>query len=168
VDVREQSQEDLRAKIGFVPQRAVLFSGTIAENIRYGKPDATDYEVRHAAQVAQASEFIDTMPDGYDAVIAQGGTNNTGGQKQRLSIARALVRRPEIYVFDDTFSALDYATDAKLRAALKAETSDATVLIVAQRVSTIMDADQILVIDEGSLVGTGTHKDLMETSEVYR
>ncbi|HEY7780609.1 MAG TPA: ABC transporter ATP-binding protein [Ktedonobacterales bacterium] len=167
-DVRALTQEALRAKTGFVPQRAVLFSGTIAENIRYGKPDATDYEVRHAAQVAQASEFIDTMPDGYDAVIAQGGTNISGGQKQRLSIARALVRRPEIYVFDDTFSALDYATDAKLRAALKAETSDATVLIVAQRVSTIMDADQILVIDEGSLVGTGTHKDLMETSEVYR
>ncbi len=168
VDVRDQAQEDLRAKIGFVPQRAVLFSGTVAENIRNGKPDATDDEVRHAADVAQASEFIDTMPGGIDAEIAQGGTNVSGGQKQRLSIARALVRRPEIYVFDDTFSALDYATDARLRAALKRETTGATVLIVAQRVSTIMDADQILVLDEGRIVGIGTHKQLMATNEVYR
>jgi ATP-binding cassette, subfamily B, multidrug efflux pump len=168
VDVREQAQEALRAKIGFVPQRAVLFSGTIAENIRYGKPDATDEEVRHAAEIAQASEFIDAMPKGMDSEIAQGGTNVSGGQKQRLSIARALIRKPEIYVFDDTFSALDYTTDANLRAALKSETEDATVLIVAQRVSTIMDADQILVLDNGSLAGIGTHHELMETNEVYR
>jgi ATP-binding cassette, subfamily B, multidrug efflux pump len=168
VEVREQAQEDLRARIGFVPQRAVLFSGTIAENIRYGKPDATDEEIRHAAEVAQATEFIDAMPEGYNSYLAQGGTNLSGGQKQRLAIARALVRRPEIYVFDDTFSALDYATDARLRAALRQETTDATVLIVAQRVSTIMDADQILVLDEGKLVGTGTHRQLMETNEVYR
>jgi ATP-binding cassette subfamily B protein len=151
-----------------VPQRAVLFSGTIAENIRHGKPDATDEEVRAAAEIAQATEFIDEMPDGFDAYIAQGGTNVSGGQKQRLSIARALVRRPEIYIFDDTFSALDYATDANLRAALRRETEDATVLIVAQRVSTIMDADQILVLDEGKLVGTGTHKYLMDHNAVYR
>ena len=168
VDVREQAQEALRAKIGFVPQRAVLFSGTIAENIRYGKADASDEEIRHAAEVAQASEFIDAMPLGIDSVIAQGGTNISGGQKQRLSIARALVRKPEIYVFDDTFSALDYTTDANLRAALKPETAGATVVIVAQRVSTIMDADQILVLDEGKLVGIGTHHELMESNEVYR
>jgi ATP-binding cassette, subfamily B, multidrug efflux pump len=168
VDVREQTQEALRAKIGFVPQRAVLFSGTIAENIRYGKDDATDEEVRHAAEVAQATEFINAMPEGYNAYLAQGGTNVSGGQKQRLSIARALVRRPEIYVFDDTFSALDYATDARLRLALRLETTDATVLIVAQRVSTIMTADQILVLDEGKLVGIGTHRELMGTNEVYR
>lgn len=168
VDVREQAQAALRAKIGFVPQRAVLFSGTIAENLRYGKPDATDEEIRHAAEIAQATEFIDAMPEGIQTTIAQGGTNVSGGQKQRLSIARALIRKPEIYVFDDTFSALDYATDAKLRAALKDETGDATVLIVAQRVSTIMDADQILVLDEGKLAGIGTHHELMESNEVYR
>lgn len=168
VDVREQRQEELRAKIGFVPQRAVLFSGTVTENIRHGKDDATDEEIRHAASIAQAAEFIAAMPEGYDAVLSQGGTNISGGQKQRLAIARALVRRPEIYVFDDTFSALDYATDARLRAALRHETTDATVLIVAQRVSTIMNADQILVLDEGNLVGTGTHSELMETNEVYR
>jgi ATP-binding cassette subfamily B multidrug efflux pump len=168
VDVREQSQEALRAKIGFVPQRAVLFSGTVAENIRYGKDDASDEEVRHAAEVAQAAEFIEAMPEGYNAYLAQGGTNVSGGQKQRLAIARALVRRPEIYVFDDTFSALDYATDARLRLALRQETTHATVLIVAQRVSTIMNADQILVLDEGRLVGTGTHHQLMESNAVYR
>ncbi|HEU0028448.1 MAG TPA: ABC transporter ATP-binding protein [Ktedonobacterales bacterium] len=168
VDVREQAQEALRAKIGFVPQRAVLFSGTIAENIRYGKPDATEEELRHAAEVAQASEFIDAMPQGMQSEIAQGGTNVSGGQKQRLSIARALARKPEIYIFDDTFSALDYTTDANLRAALKSETVDATVLIVAQRVSTIIDADQILVLDNGRLAGIGTHHELMESNEVYR
>jgi ATP-binding cassette subfamily B protein len=168
VDVREQGQEQLRAKIGFVPQRAVLFSGTIGENIRYGKDDATDEEVRHAAEVAQATEFIDAMPEKYDAYLAQGGTNVSGGQKQRLSIARALVRKPEIYVFDDTFSALDYATDARLRMALRQEMTNATVLIVAQRVSTIMNADQILVLDEGKLVGIGNHRYLMDTNEVYR
>jgi len=168
VDVREMSQEHLRSKIGFVPQKAVLFSGTIAENIRYGKDDASEEEVRHAAEVAQATEFISDMRDGFDSAIAQGGTNVSGGQKQRLSIARALVRKPEIYVFDDTFSALDFKTDARLRAALKKETLDATVLIVAQRVNTVMDADQIIVLDEGSIAGIGTHRALMRTSEVYR
>ena len=168
VDIREMSQEHLRAKIGFVPQKAVLFSGTIAENIRYGKEDASDEEIRHAADVAQATEFIQNMHDGFDSVIAQGGTNVSGGQKQRLSIARALVRKPEIYIFDDTFSALDFKTDARLRAALKKETQDSTVLIVAQRVSTVMDADQIIVLDEGHIAGIGTHRELMATSEVYR
>src|SRR6266550_1826115 len=168
VDVREMSQEHLRSKIGFVPQKAVLFSGTVAENIRYGKEDATDEEVRYAADVAQATEFISEMQDGFNSVIAQGGTNVSGGQKQRLSIARALVRKPEIYVFDDSFSALDFKTDSRLRAALKQETRESTVLIVSQRVSTIMDADQIIVLDEGRIAGIGTHRDLMRSSEVYR
>ncbi|MGZ3601918.1 MAG: ABC transporter ATP-binding protein [Ktedonobacterales bacterium] len=168
VDVRELTQEELRAKIGLVPQTAVLFSGTVSENIRFGAETASDEEVRHAAEVAQASEFITGMSDGFNATIAQGGTNVSGGQKQRLSIARALVRKPEIYIFDDSFSALDYATDAKLRAALKQETTAATVLIVAQRVSTILSADQILVLDEGRLVGVGTHRELMRTNEIYR
>ncbi len=168
VDVREMAQEHLRSKIGFVPQKAVLFSGTVAENIRYGKEDATDEEVRHAADVAQATEFISEMKDGFDSTIAQGGTNVSGGQKQRLSIARALVRKPEIYVFDDTFSALDFKTDARLRAALKQETRESTVLIVSQRVSTVMDADQIIVLDEGHIAGIGTHRALMRSSEVYR
>jgi ATP-binding cassette subfamily B protein len=168
VDVREMAQEHLRSKIGFVPQKAVLFSGTITENIRFGKEDATDEEVQHAAETAQATEFISEMKDGYDSVIAQGGTNVSGGQKQRLSIARALVRKPEIYIFDDSFSALDFKTDAKLRMALKKEIQDATVLIVAQRVSTVMDADQILVLDEGRIVGIGNHRELMQSSEVYR
>lgn len=168
VDVREMSQEHLREKIGFVPQKAILFSGTINENIRFGKRDATDDEIRHAAEVAQASDFIQDMKDGFDSAIAQGGTNVSGGQKQRLSIARALVRRPEIYIFDDSFSALDFKTDARLRAALKQETQEATVLIVAQRVSTVMDADQIIVLDEGRMVGIGAHHELMQSSEVYR
>ncbi len=168
VDVRDMSQAYMRAKIGFVPQKAVLFSGTIAENIRYGKEDATEEEIRHAADVAQASEFIRDMTDGFDSEIAQGGTNVSGGQKQRLSIARALVRKPEIYVFDDSFSALDYKTDARLRSALRQETRDATVLIVSQRVSTVMDSDQIIVLDEGHVVGIGRHRELMSTCEVYR
>ena len=168
VDVREMTQEQLRAKIGFMPQKAVLFSGTVAENIRYGNEEASEEEVKHAADIAQATEFISEMRDGFDSVIAQGGTNISGGQKQRLSIARALVRKPEIYVFDDTFSALDYATDAKLRTALRRETTDATVLIVAQRVGTVMDADRIIVLDEGRIAGIGTHGELMETSLVYR
>ena len=168
VDVREMTQEQLRRKIGFVPQQAVLFTGTIAENIRYGKEEATDEEVWHAADIAQAHGFISNMPDGFDAVIAQGGTNVSGGQKQRLSIARALVRKPEIYIFDDSFSALDFKTDAKLRAALIEETVNSTVLIVAQRVSTIMDADQIIVLDDGKISGIGKHKDLMESCPVYR
>lgn len=168
VDVREIAQEHLRSKMGLVPQKTVLFSGTIAENIRYGKEDATEEEIRHAAQVAQASEFIAEKQDGFDAEIAQGGANVSGGQKQRLSIARALIRRPEIYLFDDSFSALDFKTDARLRAALKHETRNSTVLIVSQRVSTVMDADQIIVLDEGRIAGIGTHQALMRSSEVYR
>lgn len=167
VDVREMAQEHLRSKIGFVPQKAVLFSGTISENIRYGKEDASDEEIQYAAEIAQASEFITQMQDGFDSVIAQGGTNVSGGQKQRLSIARALVRKPEIYIFDDSFSALDFKTDARLRAALKKETVEATVLIVAQRVSTVMDADQIIVLEDGLVAGIGAHQELMRTCEVY-
>lgn len=168
VDVREMPQKSLRAKIGFVPQKAVLFTGSIADNIRFGKKEATDEEVRHAADTAQAAEFISEMKDGFAFVIAQGGTNVSGGQKQRLAIARALVRRPEIYIFDDSFSALDFKTDAKLRAALKRETANSTVLIVAQRASTVMDADRIIVLDEGQIVGVGSHKELLQTCEVYR
>ncbi len=168
VDVCDFSQDYLRAKIGFVPQKAVLFSGTITENIRYGKEDASAEEVRHAAEVAQASEFIAERVDGFQSVIAQGGTNVSGGQKQRLSIARALVRKPEIYVFDDSFSALDFKTDARLRTALKNEVRKSTVLIVSQRVSTVMDASQIIVLDDGRIVGIGTHRALMKTCEVYR
>ena len=168
VDVRDMTQKDLRAKIGFVPQTAVLFSGTIADNIRYGKDDASDEEIRHAAETAQAKGFISEMKDGYNSEIAQGGTNISGGQKQRLSIARALVRKPEIYIFDDSFSALDFKTDARLRAALRKETVESTVIIVAQRVSTVMDADRIIVLDNGSIVGMGRHKELMNTCEVYR
>lgn len=168
IDVREMSQESLRQKIGFVPQKAVLFSGTIESNILYGKEDATNEELQLAATTAQATEFISDMQDGYGSEIAQGGTNVSGGQKQRLSIARALIRRPEIYVFDDSFSALDFKTDSKLRAALKHETTESTVFIVAQRVSTVMDADRIIVLDEGRIAGIGNHKELMETSDVYR
>jgi ATP-binding cassette subfamily B multidrug efflux pump len=168
VDIREMTQERLRQKIGFVPQKSVLFTGTISENIRYGKENASAEEVEQAAKIAQATEFITNMPDGFDAVIAQGGTNISGGQKQRVSIARALVRKPEIYIFDDSFSALDFKTDANLRAALKKETRDSSLLIVAQRVSTIMDADQIIVLDNGRISGIGNHKELMETSSVYR
>ncbi|WP_342431526.1 ABC transporter ATP-binding protein [Neobacillus sp. FSL H8-0543] len=168
VDVKDMNQKLVREKIGFVPQQAVLFTGTIAENIRYGKEDATDDEVRHAAEISQAADFINSMTDGYESIIAQGGTNVSGGQKQRLSIARALVRKPKIYIFDDSFSALDFKTDAKLRAALKNETVDSTVLIVAQRVSTVMNADQIIVLDNGVISEIGTHKDLMKSSSVYR
>ncbi len=168
VDVREMSQAELRSRIGFVPQKAVLFSGTIAENIRYGKQDAEQQDVLHAATVAQAMEFIATMPQGFESAISQGGVNVSGGQKQRLSIARALARRPEIYVFDDSFSALDFTTDARLRAALKGETGDSTVLIVSQRVGTVMDADRIIVLDEGRIDGIGTHQELMKTCLVYR
>jgi len=168
IDVRHMTQHELRSKIGFVPQTPVIFSGTVAENIRYGKNEASDDEIHHAAQVAQAEEFITAMADGYNAEIAQGGTNLSGGQKQRLSIARALVRRPEIYILDDSFSALDFKTDARLRAALKSETAHATVIIVAQRVSTVMNADRIIVLDEGKVVGMGSHRELMATCQVYR
>ncbi|MCM3041046.1 ABC transporter ATP-binding protein/permease [Paenibacillus motobuensis] len=168
IDVRDIPQHELRQKIGFVPQKAVLFTGTIADNIRYGKEDATDEEVQHAAEIAQAAGFISRMEDGYDSQIAQGGTNVSGGQKQRLSIARALVRDAEIYIFDDSFSALDFKTDAKLRAALKNETKESTVLIVAQRVSTVMNADRIIVLNESKIAGVGTHHELMETCDVYR
>jgi ATP-binding cassette subfamily B protein len=168
VETREMTQDELRRKIGFVPQKAILFSGTINDNIRYGKEDASDKEIQHAAEIAQATEFISKMPEKFNSQISQGGTNVSGGQMQRLSIARALVRKPEIYVFDDTFSALDFKTDARLRAALKDETKNATVLIVAQRVSTVIDADQIIVLDEGKVVGIGTHKDLMKTCDVYK
>lgn len=168
VDVRDMSQQELRAKIGFVPQKAILFTGTISDNIRYGKEDATDEEVRHAAEIAQASDFISKMEEGYDSPIAQGGSNVSGGQKQRLSIARALVRQAEIYIFDDSFSALDFKTDSKLRAALKQETKESTVIIVAQRVSTVLDADQIIVMDESRIAGIGKHQELMETCDVYK
>jgi ATP-binding cassette subfamily B protein len=168
VDVRNLDPDLLSAMVGLVPQRPYLFSGTVASNLRYGRPDATDEELWHALEVAQASDFVAEMPDGLDAPIAQGGSNVSGGQRQRLAIARALVRRPEIFLFDDSFSALDYATDAALRAALARETAEATVVIVAQRVSTIRDADRIVVLDEGVVVGTGTHAELMAGNETYR
>ncbi len=168
VDIKNSSQQEVRSKIGFVPQKATLFSGTITENIRYGKPDATQSEIENAVEVAQAKSFVERMEDGYESVITQGGSNLSGGQKQRLSIARALVRKPDIYIFDDSFSALDYKTDANLRAALNEETKDATMLIVAQRVSSVMDADQIIVLDHGRVAGIGTHDELLETNEVYQ
>jgi ATP-binding cassette subfamily B protein len=168
VDIRDMTQEELRAKIGLVPQKAVLFSGSVAENIRYGYERASDGEVADAAETAQATEFISEMKEGFESVIAQGGTNVSGGQKQRLSIARALLRKPEIYLFDDSFSALDFKTDARLRAALRVKTGDATVLIVGQRVATVMDADRIIVLDEGKIVGMGTHRELYASCEVYK
>ena len=168
VDIRDMKQKDLRSKIGFVPQQSVLFTGSIKDNIKYGKENATDEEVFHAAEIAQATNFITSMTEGFDSYIAQGGTNISGGQKQRLSIARALVRKPEIYIFDDSFSALDFKTDAKLRQALKSETTNSIVLIVAQRVSTVMDADRIIVLDEGRIVGIGNHGELLKSSDVYR
>lgn len=168
VDVRDMRQEELRAKIGYVPQKAVLFTGTIASNIRFGRDSATDAEVTHAATTAQAAEFIDQKPEGYAATVSQGGTNLSGGQKQRLAIARALVRNAEIYVFDDSFSALDFATDSRLRAALRPETKSATVFIVSQRIGTVMNADRIVVLDDGRVVGIGTHAELLSTCAVYR
>jgi ATP-binding cassette, subfamily B, multidrug efflux pump len=168
IDIREASQDEIRSKIGLVPQRAVLFTGTIADNIRFGKQDATQDEMEHAARIAQAEDFISEMKDGYDAGIEQGGSNVSGGQKQRLSIARALIRKPDLYLFDDSFSALDFKTDAKLRAALKEETKESTVILVAQRVNTVVDADQIIVLDKGKVAGIGTHRELLQTNEVYR
>jgi len=167
-DVRDQELEQLWNSIGLVPQAAFLFGGTVASNLRFGKPDATDAELWHALGVAQARDFVATMPGQLDAPIDQGGTNVSGGQRQRLSIARALVKRPCLYLFDDCFSALDAATDAQLRAALKAETADAAVVIVAQRVSTVMHADQIIVLDEGRIAGMGTHGELMLGCDPYR
>jgi ATP-binding cassette subfamily B multidrug efflux pump len=167
VDVRELDPEVLRGRIGLVPQRPYLFSGTVASNLRYGKPDATDDQLWEALTIAQAADFVSAMPDGLGARIAQGGTNVSGGQRQRLAIARALVRKPEIYLFDDSFSALDLATDARLRAALAPHTADATVIVVAQRVSTIATADQILVLEDGHAVGLGTHDELLATCPTY-
>ncbi|GAB2926453.1 ABC transporter ATP-binding protein [Micromonospora polyrhachis] len=167
VDVRDLDPDLLWSRIGLVPQRPYLFSGTVASNLRYGNPDATDEELWVALEVAQARDFVEAMPEGLDAPIAQGGTNVSGGQRQRLAIARALVRRPEIYLFDDSFSALDLGTDARLRAALRPITADAAVVIVAQRVSTIMDADQILVLDDGAIVGRGRHDELLDTCPTY-
>lgn len=167
VDVRDFNVKALRHKIGFIPQKALLFSGTIAENLRYGKEDASIEELDKAADVAQAKEFIESKEEQFDTHLAEGGSNLSGGQKQRLSIARAVVKEPDIYIFDDSFSALDYKTDATLRKRLKEVTGDATVLIVAQRVGTIMDADQIIVLDHGEIVGRGTHEELLETNEIY-
>ncbi|MEO5877769.1 MAG: ABC transporter ATP-binding protein [Streptosporangiaceae bacterium] len=168
VDIRELDPAVLSEVVGFVPQRPYLFTGTIASNLRYGRPDATDEELWHALEIAQAKNFVEAMPDGLESDIAQGGTNVSGGQRQRLAIARTLVRRPEVYLFDDSFSALDYATDAALRDALADETEEATVVIVAQRVSTIRNADQIIVLDQGKIAGVGTHHGLMATNETYR
>ena len=168
VDVRDMTQKDVRSRLGYVPQKGILFSGTIDSNIRYGKTDISVNEVKEAAEVAQATEFIDTKPETYDSPISQGGTNVSGGQKQRLSIARAIAKKPEIFIFDDSFSALDFKTDSTLRKALKAHTKDATTIIVAQRISTILNADKIIVLDDGHMAGIGTHKELMKNCEVYR
>ena len=168
VDIRTMPQADLRARIGFVPQTAVLFTGTVAANIRYGRDNASDEEVRYAATVAQALDFIEAMPEQFASPVSQGGTNLSGGQKQRLAIARAIVRRPDVYVFDDSFSALDFTTDARLRAALRDETAHATVFVVAQRISTVINADRIVVLDDGRVVGVGTHAELLKSNEIYR
>ena len=168
VDVRNYRLKSLRQKIGFIPQKALLFTGTIAENIRYGKEDASHKDLHQAADVAQAKDFIESREEGFATHLAEGGSNLSGGQKQRLSIARAVIKNPDIYIFDDSFSALDYRTDAILRRRLKEVTQNATVLIVAQRVGTIMDADQIIVLDKGEIVGRGRHEELMETNDIYR
>jgi ATP-binding cassette subfamily B protein len=167
VDVRDLDEEVLWSRIGMVPQTAYLFSGTVASNLRYGRPDATDDEMWDALEVAQAADFVRAMPDGLQAAVAQGGTNLSGGQRQRLAIARALVRRPEIHLFDDAFSALDLGTDARLRAALALRTRDAAVIIVAQRISTIVAADAIVVLEDGLIVGIGRHDELLETCPTY-
>jgi ATP-binding cassette subfamily B protein len=168
VDVRDLAPEALWSRVGIVPQKPYLFSGTIASNLQYGKDDATEEEMWEALRVAQAEDFVRAMPGGLNAVIAQGGTNVSGGQRQRLAIARALIRHPEIYLFDDSFSALDLTTDAQLRAALKPLAQNAVVLVVAQRVSTIRDADQILVLEDGECVGLGTHDELIATCPTYQ
>ena len=168
VDVRDYRLKSLRQKIGFIPQKALLFTGTIADNLRYGKEDASHEDLHQAADVAQAKDFIESREEGFATHLAEGGSNLSGGQKQRLSIARAVIKGPDIYIFDDSFSALDYRTDAILRRRLKEVTQDATVLIVAQRVGTIMDADQIIVLDKGEIVGRGCHEELMETNDIYR
>ena len=167
-DIRNIKMSDLREEIGFVPQKGVLFSGTIASNLRFGKAEATDEEIAKAAKIAQATEFIETKDDRYDSAIAQGGSNVSGGQKQRLAIARAIAKDPKIFVFDDSFSALDLKTDAALRKALGENVKDSTVIIVAQRISTILHAEQILVLDDGEVVGKGTHEELLKTCEVYQ
>jgi ATP-binding cassette subfamily B multidrug efflux pump len=168
VDVREMGQEGLWARIGLIPQRAFLFSGTVASNLRYGNEEATNDDLWHALGVAQGRDFVAEMPGGLEGTIDEGGTNVSGGQRQRLAIARAVVKRPSIYIFDDSFSALDFRTDSLLRAALREETRDASVIIVGQRVGTIMHADQIVVLEAGEIVGIGTHAELMETCETYR
>ena len=168
INIKEYSKDDLMQRIGLVPQRGVLFAGTVKSNIKFGAPNATDVQVREAAEIAQATKFIEKMPEGFDSHIAQGGANVSGGQKQRLSIARAICKKPDIFVFDDAFSALDMKTDAKLRAALKPITESAVVLIVAQRISTIKDADQIIVLDKGKVVGKGVHKELLNSCKVYQ
>ena len=168
IDVRDIDPAIITSEIGLIPQQPYLFTGTVASNLRYGRDDATEEEMWDALRVAQAENFVRSMDGGLDAAIAQGGTNVSGGQRQRLAIARALIRGPSIYLFDDSFSALDYATDAALRLALKPRTRDASVIVVAQRVSTIRDADQILVIEHGLVVGRGTHSELLETNETYQ
>ncbi len=168
IDIRHLKQEDLRSRIGFVPQKATIFSGTVNENIRMGKQNATEEEVVHACRIAQADGFIRQLPENYETVIAQGGTDLSGGQKQRLSIARAVIRKPQIYIFDDSFSALDFKTDSAVRSALKKETGNSTVIVIAQRVTSIRHADKILVMDKGNLIGMGTHEDLLQSNEIYR
>jgi ATP-binding cassette subfamily B protein len=167
-DVRKYNLHELRGKIGYVPQKSVLFTGTIAENIRWGKEDATMEEIKLASDIAQASEFIERMPEGYNSQIYRGGTNVSGGQRQRLTIARAVVRKPDILILDDSFNALDYVTDANLRKALKLQTNAMTTFIVTQRASTIKSADQIIVLNDGEIAGIGTHEELLDTCEVYR
>lgn len=168
VDVREMSQAVLREKIGLVPQKAVLFTGDIESNMRYGKENATEEEIWEALEIAQAKNFVERGSKGLQARVEQGGNNFSGGQKQRLAIARALIRKPDIYIFDDSFSALDFKTDAKLRKRLKSETEDAVTLIVAQRITSVVDADQIIVLNEGKIAGIGTHEELKESNEIYQ
>jgi len=165
--IKDVSQEELRTKIGFVPQKAFLFSGTIADNLKHGNPEATLRDMRVATNIAQAENFVSELPDKFESFVAQGGKNFSGGQRQRLAIARMLMKKPDIYVFDDSFSALDYKTDARLREALKTVTQDAIMINIAQRVTAIKDADQIIVLDEGKMVGIGTHRELLEHCDLY-